>query len=71
MFVVEDEVSCYSPGEIAAIENVMMGEKRVKKHRHLQREETYTETEEEKNTYNERNNQIDERGCSFAISVIF
>lgn len=68
LFVVEDEVSCYKPGEIADIENVMMGEKRVKKHRHLQREETYTETEEENNTYNERNNQIDER--SFLSSAI-
>ena len=61
LFVVEEEVSCYKPGEIANIENVMMGEKRIKKHRHLQREETYNETEEENNTYNERDTQIDER----------
>jgi hypothetical protein len=61
LFVVKDEVSRYKPGDISDIENVMMGETRVKKHRHLQREETYTETEEENNTFSERNNQIDER----------
>jgi len=61
LFVVKDEISCYKPGEIALIENVMMGEQRTKKHRHLQREETYTETEEENNTFNERDTQIDER----------
>lgn len=61
LFVVKDDVSCYKPGEIALIENIMKGEMRVKKHRHLQREETYSETEEENNTYNERDSQIDER----------
>ena len=61
LFVVKDEISRYKPGDISDIENVMMGEKRVKKHRHLQREETYSEEEEENSTYSERNNQIDER----------
>ena len=61
LFVVKDEVACYKPGEISLIENVMMGETRVKKHRHLQREETYSEREEENNIYNERDTQIDER----------
>ncbi|WP_299888134.1 hypothetical protein [uncultured Lacinutrix sp.] len=61
LFVVEDEVACYKPGDISYIENVMKGEKKVRKHRHLQREESYTETEEENNSYTERNTQIDER----------
>jgi len=61
LFVVEDEAICYKPGDISYIENVMKGETKVRKHRHLQREETYTETEEENNSYSERNTQIDER----------
>jgi|GEM_PF-1413464 len=61
LYVVKEEVDCYKPGEIARIENVMIGESRVKEHRHLQREETYNETEEENNTFKERNTQIDER----------
>lgn len=63
LYTVEDEVSCYKPGEIALIRNIMMGETRVTKHRHLQREETYTETEQENNTFSERSTQIDERSA--------
>ncbi|WP_417855654.1 hypothetical protein [Xanthomarina gelatinilytica] len=61
LFVVKDKLSCYKPGEISFIQNVMKGETRVRKHRHLQREESYSETEEENNNYTERNTQIDER----------
>ncbi|MGB0950027.1 MAG: hypothetical protein ACPGU0_07990, partial [Marinirhabdus sp.] len=61
LFVVKDDVACYKPGDISYIENVMMGETKIRKHRHLQREETYSETEEENNTYNERDTQTDER----------
>lgn len=61
LFIVKDEVSCYKAGEISYIENVMKGELRERKHRHFQREEIYTEREEENNTFEERDKQVDER----------
>ena len=61
LFVVKDEVSCYEPGEISYIENVMQTEVRERTHRHLQREETYEESEEETQTYEERDQQVDEQ----------
>lgn len=63
LYVVKDDVSRYKPGDIARIENIMKGEERTKKHRHLQREESYSETEEENNTFSERSTQIDERSA--------
>jgi hypothetical protein len=61
LFIVKDELVCYEPGEMSYIENVMQSEIRERTHRHLQREETYTETEEEVNTYEERDQQVEER----------
>lgn len=61
LFVVRDELCKYEPGEISYIENVMESEIRVRKHRHLQREETYTEQEEDINTYEEKDLQVDEQ----------
>jgi len=61
LFVVKDKLSCYKPGEISYIENVMKDEIRERSHRHLQREETYSEREEETETYEEKNHQIDQQ----------
>ncbi|WP_452225796.1 hypothetical protein [Lacinutrix cladophorae] len=61
LFVVRDELCKYEPGEISYIENVMESEIRVRKHRHLQREETYTEQEEDINTYEEKDLQVDQQ----------
>ena len=61
LFVVRDELCKYEPGEISYIENVMESEIRIRKHRHLQREEAYTEQEEDINTYEEKDLQVDEQ----------
>ncbi len=61
LFVVKDEVEGYEPGEISYIENIMKDEIRVRKHRHLQREEIYTEQEKEVNTFKEKEFQTDEK----------
>ncbi|HHD79855.1 MAG TPA: hypothetical protein ENK98_09545, partial [Epsilonproteobacteria bacterium] len=61
LYVVKDEVRGYEPGEISYIENIMKDEIRVRKHRHLQREELYTEQEEEVNTFEEKEFQTDEQ----------
>lgn len=60
LFIVKDEIVCYEPGEISYIENVMQTEIRERTHRHLQREETYSEQEEETSTYEERDLQVEE-----------
>lgn len=61
LLVVRDEVSCYEPGELSYIENVIQGETRERTHRHLQRQEIYTEQEETTTTIEERNQQVEER----------
>lgn len=61
LFIVKDEVSTYEPGEMSYIENVMKSELRTRKHRHLQREELYTEQEESSSTYEERDQQTEEQ----------
>ena len=42
---VEQQVVCYEAGEIAHIENVMIGETRERKNTYLEREERTTESE--------------------------
>lgn len=58
---VEQSVSCYEAGEVAHIENVMIGETRSKKTRRLEREERTTETETIKEEEQERDLQTTER----------
>ena len=61
LFVVKDEIGSYEAGEMSYIENIMKDEIRVRKHRHLQREEIYTESEEEINIFEEKEHQVDEQ----------
>jgi len=61
LFVVRDDISCYQVGEMSYIENVMQSEIRVRKHRHLEREELLTEITEETTVSEEKDHQVDER----------
>ncbi len=47
LMVVREEVKSYEPGELSYIENVLMGENRTRKHRHLESTEVYEEQEME------------------------
>ncbi len=58
---VEQQVVCYEAGEIAHIENVMIGETRERKNTYLEREERTTESESISENEQERDTQTSER----------
>jgi hypothetical protein len=58
---VEQKVVCYEAGEIAHIENVMIGETRERKNTYLEREERITESESMVENEQERDTQTSER----------
>ncbi|PHQ92627.1 MAG: hypothetical protein COB42_00485 [Sulfurimonas sp.] len=60
LFVIKDTTDCYRPSEISHIENIIESEVRLREHRHLQREELYTEDETETKKYNEKTHKSDE-----------
>ncbi|MBC8489759.1 MAG: hypothetical protein H8D45_27385, partial [Bacteroidetes bacterium] len=61
LMIVKDEVKCYVPGELSYLENVLEGEKRIRKHRHLERTEEYNELKKEISDYSERDHQVTEK----------
>jgi hypothetical protein len=61
MFVVRDEWSCYQPGEIAHIENVLRGELKERIHKRTDETEITEVTETERTTTDERDNQTTDR----------
>lgn len=61
LFVVRDDISCYEVGEMSYIENVIQTERRVRKHRHLEREELLTEETGESLFSDEKDHQVDEK----------
>jgi|GEM_PF-4833100 len=61
LLVVREELNCYEAGEIAYIENILIGEKRVRKHRNLLRTEDFSETETTKTSSEEKDHQVSER----------
>ncbi|HEY5889751.1 MAG TPA: hypothetical protein VIW94_03500 [Acidimicrobiia bacterium] len=61
LFVIKEELARYEEGDIAAIENVLVGEKKVRRHRTLLRTEETSETEEETITSEERDHQVSEK----------
>lgn len=58
---VEQKVVCYEAGEVAHIENVMIGETRERKNTYLEREEQITESESITENEQERDTQTSER----------
>src|SRR5216684_431620 len=61
LFVIKEELARYEAGDIADIENILAGEKKVHRYRNLIRTEDTTETEQETVTSDERDHQADEK----------
>lgn len=61
LMVVREEVRCYVAGELSYIENILMGESRTRKHRHLERSEDYVEQANEISNYTEKDHQATEK----------
>lgn len=59
--VIRDEWSCFIPGEIAFIENVMVGEKKFRTHKRVDEIETTTSREETGTTTQEQASQTADR----------
>jgi hypothetical protein len=59
--VVREEWSCYLPGEVAHIENVLQGEWKVRVHKRLEETETRQEEETTSTTFEERDTQTTDR----------
>lgn len=61
LLVVKEKLDRYETGDIAYIENVMSGEKRVRNHRNLTRSEDFSETETETTKYEENDHQVTDK----------
>jgi hypothetical protein len=61
LFVIKEELARYEEGDIADIENVLAGEKKVRRHRFLSRTEDTTENETETVSSEERDHQVSEK----------
>ena len=61
LFIIKEKLARYEEGDIAAIENVLAGEMKVRRHRNLYRTEDTSETEEETISSEERDHQVSEK----------
>lgn len=61
LMVVKEELSCYEAVDIAYIENIMLGGRRERNHRHLERTESLSETETSSRRYDEKDLLVSER----------
>jgi hypothetical protein len=61
LVVVREEWSCYAASEIAHIENIMKGEKKLRTHERMEETETREEGETTTTNYDERDTQTTER----------
>ena len=61
LFVIKEELARYEAGDIADIENILAGEKKVHRHRRLFRTEDTRQTENETVTSDERDHQASEK----------
>jgi hypothetical protein len=61
LFVIKEDLARYQEGDVAAIENILAGERKVRRHRTLLRTEETTEAEEETITSEERDHQVSEK----------
>ena len=61
LFVIKEELARFEAGDIADIENILAGEKKLRKHRTLLRTESTTETENEVVTSEERDHEVNEK----------
>jgi len=61
LMVVREELHCYKAKHLAYVETIMLGEKRVREHRHLERTEDYSENETTISKSEEKDHQVSER----------
>lgn len=61
LFLIKEELARFEEGDIADIENILAGEKKVRRHRTLLHSETSTETETETVTSEERDHEVNEK----------
>lgn len=61
LFIIKEELNRYEEGDIAHIENILAGEKKVRKHRNLYRTEDSVESEMETLTSEEKDHQVSEK----------
>lgn len=61
LFIIKEDLARYEEGDVAAIENVLAGENKVRRHRNFLRTEETTETEEETISSEERDHQVSEK----------
>lgn len=61
LFIIKEDLARYEEGDIAAIENILAGELKVRRHRNLYRTEETAETETEITSSEERDHQVSEK----------
>lgn len=61
LLILKEELVRYEAGDLAAIENILAGETKVRKHRNLYKTETTNETETENSISEERDHQVSEK----------
>ena len=61
LFVIKEELARFEAGDIADIENILAGEKKLRKHRTFRHSEDTTETENETITSEERDHEVNEK----------
>ncbi len=61
LFIVKEQLARYEAGDIANIENILAGEKKVRRHRNFYRTEDTLESETETITVEERDHQVGEK----------
>jgi len=61
LFIVKQELARYDAGELADIENILAGEKKLRHHRTLMHSEDTSQTETESVTSEERDHQVTEK----------
>lgn len=61
LMVVREELHCYKAKHLAYVETIMLGEKRERIHRHLERTEDYSENETTLSKSEEKDHQVSER----------
>lgn len=61
LMVVREKLHCYKAKHLAYVETIMLGEKRERIHRHLERTEDYSENETTLSKSEEKDHQVSER----------
>lgn len=61
LYIIKEELARYEAGDIADIENILAGEKKLRNHRLLNRSQQTNETSQETQVSEDRDHQVDEK----------